>query len=126
MRLSEILLFAALLSLAAITGAIAQDKKLDVHVVSVKLAPGKPIVIPGCKVETSGGYLQTSFNLQPWATLLNKSNATDEEWRAYYLAQRDLGDAEIGAAIRADLKRGIIDTLYPDYDGIFITSECQK
>jgi len=71
-------------------------------IISVKLLPGKPIVVPGCKVRIAGGYWE-------------RENGN-----------RHLSNEEIGRDVRQNLKAGMIGTIYPDEDGVFVTNECQK
>jgi len=86
----------------------------DPVITSIKLAPGEPVIVPGCKVATSGGYLRPNAN----------GNA-EPRFTGSGAVQPEPSDEQIAQWVRARLKEGQIITIYPDKRGMFVTTECQ-
>jgi|HubBroStandDraft_5_1064220.scaffolds.fasta_scaffold1212633_2 hypothetical protein len=102
--------FAAAVTLLALCVFAQEQKPFEKPwFVSIKRLPSKPIVVPGCKVDSSSGYL-------------NMPERKDQEG----YGDRNLTDEELGRFIKKELKAGIISTIYPDEGGIFVVSECQE
>jgi hypothetical protein len=100
-------LFAALLVLGLALVAQEQRPFEKPRIVSIKMGPGRPIIVAGCKVEVAGGY---------WYP----PQTAEDPGRT-----RNLTNEEIGRNVRQDLKAGMIVTIYPDEGGVFVTEECQ-
>jgi hypothetical protein len=99
--------------------AVGQDLP---KIKSIKLLPGDPIVVAGCKVDYSGGYLRP--------TKSTASSALSDTVRPYFSPAGndplpEPSDAEIGEWVRSQIKAGRIVSIYPDKRGLFVTTECQ-
>lgn len=88
-------------------------------IASIKLMPSQPIVVAGCVPGHVGGYLRV-FPDSPREELGPSFSAGG------VIDYQDPDDAAVGRYVKAQLKKGIMVTFYPDKGGIFVTSECQK